>query len=120
MVAMKYTPDLESGRFAAAPALADLVIEVACNPAFAQWLFTNPAEALDAVRRNPSGALGPGLPGPEFAVPAIDLSDADCRAVLSLGARSLPELAAGVLAWERGRDDQAADRDHAAVLAAAS
>ena len=74
--------------------------EVACNPRFASWLFASPGSALDALRANPSQVLGPGLPGPEFEVPAIHLSDSERLAVISFQARTLAELADAVCTWQ--------------------
>jgi len=87
-------------RPARASALALLVTEVACNPRFANWLFASPVSALDALRANPSQALGPGLPGPEFDVPALHLSDAERLAVISFQAHTLAELAEAVHTWQ--------------------
>jgi hypothetical protein len=91
--------------------LSQLVTEAACNPRFARWLFTNPSSALNAVRYDPRGILGPSLPGPEFDVPAIGLTDAECRAVIAAQARSVAQLADAVLRLEAGRDRQAAPHD---------
>jgi hypothetical protein len=78
------------------------VTEAACNPQFARWLFAAPRDALRAVRENATQVLGTGLPGPEFEVPAIPLSDADCRAVIALQVRDVSQLASAVQAIERG------------------
>jgi hypothetical protein len=98
--------------------LTQLVTEVACNPAFGRWLFTHPASALAAIRDDASNALGPGLPGPEFEVPAIVLNEAQYRAVLSFGARTLTQLANAVRAWEQ--EQQAAVPEIEASLVAVS
>jgi hypothetical protein len=89
----------DSGPGARLSGLTQLVTEVACNPEFARWLFDSPAAALEAVRRSPSAVLGPGLPGREFDVPAIPLSDAECCAVVGFGARTVPQLAQAVRLW---------------------
>ena len=84
--------------------------EAACNPRFARWLFSNPSSALNAVRFDPRSALGPGLPGPEFDIPAIGLTDAECRAVIAARAQSVTQLADVVLRLEARLHKEAAPR----------